>query len=795
MKVPYSWLKDFVDINVSPEVLADKMVKAGFEVEEIINLADSYKKIVVGVITEISKHPDADKLIVCQIDCGSYGIKQIVTHANNVKVGDYVPTCLHGAVLPDGKTITKGKLRGVVSEGMMCGGSELGLTEDDYEGAGVDGIFILDDRCEKGTDINVYLDTLDYVLDIGVTANRPDCNSIVGIAREVAAVLDLPFNGVPCEDYQETGDISDYVDVKVLDEELCPRYMAKAVKNVKIARSPELIRRRLRKVGIRPINNIVDITNYVLTEIGQPMHSFDADVLGKEIVVRRAQDGERIITLDGKENVLNSENLVICDSQKPVALAGIMGGLNSGITDDTTTVIFESARFKRDNIRRSSKALGIRSDSSARFEKGVDFASQAMAVERICSMIAEQGIGDIVGGVRDTYQGGEEQILKVSANKINSILGIEIPAETMVSYLNRLSMSATLENDVITLKVPSFREDILNANDVAEEVIRLLGYDNIVSTPLDGLQQTHGGLTQVQRLERNLKALLSGASGFSECVSYSFVSPSFVQKLRIPEGDYRRDYIELINPLGEELSVMRTTLLHSMMLTLNTNNSRGNKRVRLYEIGKVYIPKSLPITDYADERPTLMLAEMGETDFFSLKRVLETISHAHNVSFDYKPEKFPWLHPGRSAAVYIGEEYIGYIGEVHPEVAKEYKLDQRVIVSELSLDKIFQASKDHLPYVDLPKFPATTRDLAFVLDSSIPAGELLAVVKKAGGKLLESAKIFDVYNGKGIITGKKSVAVALSFRAKDRTLTDDEVNVLIDKILNQVKEKLNGVLR
>ena len=458
MKVPFSWLKDFVDVNVSPETLADKMVKAGFEVEEIINLADSYKKIVVGVITEISRHPDADKLIVCQVDCGSYGVKQIVTHATNVKVGDYVPTCLHGAVLPDGKTITKGKLRGVVSEGMMCGGDELGLTADDYPEAGVDGIFILDDRLPVGSDINDYLDTNDVILDVGVTANRPDCNSILGIAREVAAVLNVPFNGIPTVDYEEEGDVSEYVDVKVLDNELCPRYMAKAVKNVKIDLSPELIRRRLRKVGIRPINNIVDITNYVLIEIGQPLHSFDADVLGKEIVVRRAEEGEKIVTLDGKENLLTKENLVICDSQKPVALAGIMGGLNSGITENTKNVVFESARFKRDNIRRSSKSLGIRSDSSARFEKGVDYCSQELALERVCSLIAEQGIGDIIGGARDTYAGGEEQILKVSVDKINAILGLEIPAEEMVGYLNRLSIFAYADDGVITLKVPAYRE-------------------------------------------------------------------------------------------------------------------------------------------------------------------------------------------------------------------------------------------------------------------------------------------------------------------------------------------------
>lgn len=795
MKVPFSWLKDFVDINVTPIELADKMVRAGFEVEEIINLADSCKKVVVGHILQIDKHPDADKLVVCKIDCGIHGEKQIVTAATNVNVGDYVPVSLHGAILPCGKSISKGKLRGVLSEGMMCGGEELGLTADDYPNAGVNGIFLLDESI-PGTDMNEYLDNNDYILDIGVTANRPDCNSIIGIAREVSAVLDIPMKPLHIAEFDEDGDISDYVEVSVLDEELCPRYMAKAVKDVKIGISPVLIRRRLRKVGIRPINNVVDITNYVLTEVGQPMHSFDADRIGgKRIIVRRAEEGEHIVTLDGKDNLLHSDNLVICDANKPVALAGIMGGENSGISEETKNVVFESARFKRDNIRRSSKALGIRSDSSARFEKGIDFGSQEMAILRACTLMQELGVGKVVGGHRDTFKGVPKRVLKVSVQKIDEILGIKVPRNLMVGYLTRLLGSCELTDNELIMVVPEFREDLVNANDIAEEIIRMYGYDNIVGTPLDGFCQTHGGKNQKQRDEFRLKTLLSSC-GYNECVSYSFISPSFVDKLRLSEDDDKRKYIELLNPLGEELSVMRTTLLPSMLNLISINTTRGNKSLALYEIGKVYIPKSLPIDDYADERDTLMMAISGEgTDFFTLKQGLEMIASKFNVQFIYKKDLYTYLHPGRSASIYMNGSLIGYIGELHPDVCKTYKFDQRIYVAELALSEIYAGAKDALPFVELPRFPAITRDLAFVLDREIESYSLLQCVRKAGGKLLESADIFDVYQGKGIPSDKKSIAIALAFRNKERTLTDDEVNGVIKKILSDAEKQLGAVLR
>ena len=797
MKVPFSWLKDYVDIDVSPELLAEKMVKAGFEVEEIIDLSAACKKIIVAKILSIASHPDADKLIVCQLDCGeTYGQKQIVTGAHNVKVGDYVPACMHGAVLPDGKTITKGKLRGVLSEGMMCGGSELDLTSDDYEAAGVDGIFILDDRFAPGTDINVYLQNNDYVLDIGVTANRPDCNSIIGIAREVAAVLNVPFKGLPDVNFTESDDVNNFVSVKVEATDLCPRYIAKAVKNIKIARSPEIIRRRLRKVGIRPINNIVDITNYVLIEIGQPMHSFDANKIGgKQIIVRRANDGEKIVTLDEKENLLMQDNLVICDQDKPVALAGVMGGINSGIASDTTDVVFEAACFKRDNVRRTSRKLGIRSDSSARFEKGIDFLSQELAVKRTCQLISEQGIGDIVGGVIDTLGKVENRVLTVSVKKINAILGITIPSEVMVDILARLSLNPILDGDSITLTIPGYREDLVNANDIAEEVIRFYGYDNIESKPLDGLSQTQGKNTYTHETETKIRNLLSGTSEYHECVSYSFISPSFARKMRLPEDDYRNNVIELMNPLGEELSVMRTTLFHSMLNLIASNNARGNKSSKLYEIGKVYLPHSLPLNELPDEKPVLMLAEFGQDkNFYSIKNAVRAVLEKLNIKADFTPAVKPWLHPGRSAVITIDGEELGYIGEIHPDVQKDYKVEL-TYVAELWLDVLTRHEKSHLPFVDLPKYPAITRDLAFVTDKQVTAQTLLNEVKRLGGKLLENASIFDVYSGKGIEQGKKSVAIALSFRAKDRTLVDTEVNAVIDKIIAGMQKNLGATLR
>lgn len=800
MKVPYSWLKDFVDIDVTPLELADKLVKAGFEIEEIIDLEKQYVNIVVGLIEEIEPHPNANKLQICKINVGEKGVRQIVTGAKNVAVGDYVPVCLDGAVLPDGKEIRTGELRGVLSEGMLCGGSELDLNDSDYEGAGFDGIFILNkafdvSKLTLGMDINEVIDTKDVVLDVGVTANRPDTNSIVGIAREVAAVLDKPLKPFAFGKTEEKDDVKEMIKVTVEDKTLCPRYMIKGVKDIVVKPSPAIIRRRLRKVGIRPINNIVDVTNYVLIEIGQPMHAFDYDRLADEqIVVRRAKEGEHIVTLDGKDNALNPENLVICNSTAPMALAGVMGGLNSGIEESTKTILLESARFKRDNIRRTSKALGIRSDSSARFEKGIDFISQEWGVARAVQLITEQAAGVAVGGVWDVFDGNtDERTITVKASKVNTILGIEIDKKTMADILNRLQLRTVVKGDDLVITVPQYREDIQNANDIAEEVIRLYGYDNIVSTPLDGKKQTHGGVSDNVKWLDKVKNLLSGVAAYHEIVSYSFISPKAWDMLRLPEGDDRRNCITLLNPLGEELSVMRTTLLHSMLKTVALNQTRSNKSVKLYEAAKTYHPA---IDAPSTEILRLMIAETGEKcDFYSIKNTVRAVADKLNVKIEVLPKTYPYLHPGRSAAVMLNGQEIGYIGEVHPSVAADYDLSGRVYATELTLAPLFEAATPFLAFEAIPKYPAINRDLAFVLRKEILAKDILDVVRKSAGDKLESAEIFDVYEGAALPLGTKSVAVALTFRDKERTLVDAEVVAAVDDILAAMKDTFGASLR
>lgn len=797
MVVLLSWLKDFVDIDVSIDVLCDKLVKAGFEVDSVTDLSKSYQNIVVGKITQIEKHPNADKLLVCQVDLGKESV-QIVTGAHNIAVGDVVPVCTDGAVLPSGKEIRTGDLRGVTSYGMFCGGSELGLTSADFEKAGVDGIFILDDKYPLGTDINEVLGTNDFLLDIELTANRPDCNSVIGMAREVAAVLNTKFKGLNCALGAKEGKVDDYVSVKVDATDLCPRYMAAAVTDVVVKPASELIRRRLRLIGLRPINNIVDITNYVLTEVGQPMHAFDSCKLtNNQIVVRRATDGETITTLDGKENHLSNENLVICDSDKPVALAGIMGGLDSGICDTTSTIIFESARFKRDNVRRTSRNLSIRSDSSSRFEKGIDFESQEVALARALQLIESEGAGKVVPGYIDVMSGKKAgQVLEVSADKIDSILGISIPVEEMVSILNRLQLDTVADGRVLKVSIPAYREDLTNENDVSEEIIRIYGYDNIVCAKLDGLEQTHGGRSEKGVWVNRIKELLSGAAGFGEIVSYSFIPADFADTLSLEQDDSRRNGIKILNPLSDKFAVMRTTLVYSMIDILSGNIARGNKNLKLYEIGRRYLQTGKVVEDGIVEPETLMIAQSGEGyDFYTLKAVIENIASLLNIDLTYSRNSEPFLHPGRQAEILLDGKYIGFIGEVHPQTAGAFKCEARLLVAQLDLDTMLENAKLFKPYKGISRFPAVSRDLAFVIDADTYAGELLDCVKVAAGELLESIKVFDVYAGKGVPDGKKSVALALSFRAEERTLKDKEIVEIVNKILNDVYVKLGGTLR
>jgi len=798
MKAPLSWLKDYVDISVSEEELAAKLVGAGFEIEEIIRPSDDYVNIKAVKILSMEKHPNADKLQICKVDAGDREL-QIVTAAKNVSVGDVVALAVADAVLPDGSKIVKGELRGVLSEGMFCGGSELKLTAGDYPQAGVDGVFIFPEGVKPGTDMNDFLGTNDVVFDISVTANRPDCNSILGIAREIAAVLKQPLKDTfSLPTISESGDIQSELKVDVQDGELCPRYLAKMLDHVKIAPSDELIKRRLRLVGLRPINNIVDITNYILFDIGQPMHAFDyKDIKGSEIIVRRAKNGEKLVTLDGTENALNENNLVIANTIEPMAVAGVMGGANSGITDKTDKVVFEFARFKRDNVRKTSRTLGLRSDSSARFEKGIDYISQDLALIRTMQLVNRLHAGTFVTGKIDSLaRPVENAIVEVKKSKIDEILGIEVSLEEITDIMRSLQFGVEIEGELIRLTVPKFREDIVGANDIAEEVIRLHGYDNIVGKPLDGKKLTQGGRNKQDRAVQSIKAFLSGFAGLSETFSYSFISPKFIEEFMLSEDDPRRNLIEIMNPLSEDVSVMRTTLAPSMLNISSTNYARGVKAARFYEIGKTYFPKAKPVVDTANEIETLALAAFGEKeDFYSLKGVLEALGNKFNVNLDFRPSAEPFLHPYRQANVLLGEEVIGYIGQMHPFVTKGRKFEEELYIAEINLAKFIEQLKEFLPFVPVSKFPAIERDLAFVVDDAVYAGDMLKAIRKAGGEYLRNVSVFDVYSGIGVLPGKKSIAFNLLFRKDEGTLDGEEVNAAVNIILQAMADNFGAKLR
>ena len=799
MKAPISWLQDFVKIDISAEALADKLVHAGFEVEEIIREADAIKNVVTGRVLAMERHPNSDHLWICQINVKTATL-QIVTGAQNVQVGDIVPVALDGAVLPGGKRIFNGELRGVKSLGMLCSGSELGLTDADYEGADVDGILILKPDTKVGVDINEILGRTDVILDVSVTANRPDCNSIWGIAREVGAVLHKTVKA-PVTSYTATPErIFNLLDVQVADADLCPRYMAKAVKNIKICESPKIIKDRLRAVGIKPINNIVDITNYILIELGQPMHAFDYEkIAGHRIVVRRAEEGETITTLDNTTHNLDNDVLVIADAEKPLAVAGIMGGLDSGISDDTHTIIFESAKFARDNVRRTSRKLNLKSDSSTRFEKGIDFLSQAIAIDRALTLIQTNGWGTIISGTIDTNMNAvKPRTLTVPYKKINNILGIKVPTEKMVEILNSLQIKTVVKGKRLECQIPAYREDIEGANDLAEEIIRLYGYNKIKSTLFaDASKQTMGGRDAFRTKEDLLKRILT-AKGANEIITYSFISPKTFDILRLPKNDALRNAIPILNPLGEDVSIMRTTLVGSMLSIIGSNFSKNNKDGIFFETSKVFAPKALPLKDFPVETETLCVGMYGaDYDFFALKGLLDSVFSAFKIDkTTYARVNKPYLHEGRSAEIFVGDESVGYVGEVYPDVQEAYDIDTRVYVAEINLVKLFAHAVDHREFKALPKYPAISRDLALLVKDGVSSDQVVAVIKKVTNrKLLESVEIFDVYKGQGVPKGNTSIALTVVFRAPDRTLTDDEVQAEIDHALKSMKRKYRVKLR
>lgn len=798
MNTPLSWIKAYVpELECTDQEYMDAMTLSGTKCEGFERLDADLDKIVVGQIEKIEKHPDADKLVVCQVNIGTETI-QIVTGASNVEEGQKVPVVLDGGRVagghdgsktPGGIKIKKGKLRGVPSNGMMCSIEELGSTRDFYPEAPENGIYIFDDSVEVGADAVEVLGLHDTVFEYEITSNRVDCYSVLGIAREVAATFRKPFVQPEVKAVGTTGDVNDYISVEVKDADLCPRYCAKVVKNVKIAPSPEWMQRRLSACGIRPINNLVDITNYVMEEFGQPMHAYDLDTIAdNKIVVRRAKDGEKFVTLDGQERDLDSGMLMICDGEKPVGLAGIMGGENSMITDDVHDMLFEAACFDGTNIRLSSKRVGLRTDASGKFEKGLDPNNAEAAINRACQLIEELGAGEVVEGMVDVYPTKkEERTIKFDPEYVNNLIGFNLTEEEMVNYFPALELKYDPATKIIT--IPTFRQDLIGMCDIAEEIARFYGYDKI-PTALPSGEATSGKLSYKLRIDEIARSVALYC-GFSQGMTYSFESPKVFDKLLLPKDSELRKTVTISNPLGEDFSVMRTTSLNGMLTSLATNYNRRNKDVRLFEMGNIYLPKSLPVTDLPDERMQFTLGFYGDGDFFTMKGVVEEflgqVGINKNIAYDPKAGK-TFLHPGRQANVICDDKVIGYLGEVHPLVCENYAMKTRAYVAVIDMPYIYEMANFDKKYEGIAKFPAVSRDISMVVPKEIMVGQIEDVIKQRGGNILEGYNLFDIYEGDQIEKGFKSVAYNIVFRAKDRTLEESDVSGAMKKILNGLEE-------
>jgi len=805
MIAPLSWLKDYVDIDITPQELEEKLFSCGFEVEELYEVGKDISKVVVGYVLECEPIPDTH-LHVCQVDCGEHGTFQICCGADNVKKGGKFPAALVGASVyataKDHKTVEgvmtigKGKLRGYESHGMLCSGVELGVSEDMYPGAGYNGLLVLPEDAPVGADVKPILGLDDWIFDIAITANRPDCQSIVGIAREIAAVLEKEFKA-PDLSYTESDVTIENFKVTVDCPELCPRYSAHYVTDVKIEESPAWMKRRLALVGIGAISNVVDITNYILKELGQPMHAFDYTTLeGDAINVRRAKDGEKIVTLDETELTLTTENMLICDGVKPVALAGVMGGLNSEIKETTNTVLFESAKFARDNIRRTSRSVGKSSDSSARYAKGVDEYATVMAMKRALHLIEELNCGKVSKMHVDVNVGNsvEPKELSVSIAKVNAVLGITVPNEDIVRIMTNLCFQPKVDGDTLTLQIPAYREDMETYQDVAEEVIRMYGYEHIVPTFLASAQVTMGGENTQQKTEMRLKKALCSV-GAHECIHYSFFSPSDLDLLKLPADAPERHAIRIMNPISEELSLMRTTLAASMINAVVRNQKKGNLEGRLFEVAKKFIPKELPLTEYPDERQTLCVALFGtQESFFTMKGVAEKVAEVLHVKFTYANTQNTYLHPFQTASISCEGVEIGYFGKLAYDIADECDLRIPVYLMELDLESLSQYYGKKAMFTPLPKFPEEQRDLAIVVDKTVTCGEIEDTMKEAC-KYITSIKLFDIYEGAQIGEDKKSMAFTVLFTPKDEAFTAESVDGFVKKILKQMNKKFGAELR
>ncbi len=804
MNTPLSWIKAYVpEIDCTVQEYTDKMTLSGTKVEGFEKLDGSLDKIIVGKINKIEQHPDADKLVVCMIQINESGDEvQIVTGAPNVREGQKIPVVLDGGrvasdhsgnKVPGGTKIKKGKLRGVLSNGMLCSVQELGFDAERFPDADEEGIFILSDHetykdAPIGSDAIELFGLRDTVFEYEVTSNRVDCFSVLGIAREAAATFRKPF--IPPE-IKETGNdekASDYVQVEIQNEELCSRFVARVVKNIKLAPSPDWMQRRLSACGIRPINNIVDITNYVMEEYAQPMHAYDLDTIdGRKIIVRTAKDGEEFISLDGNKRILDSSMLMICDGKKPVGIAGIMGGENSMITGNIKTMLFEAACFNGTNIRLSGKKLGMRTDAQVKFEKGIDPNQTMEAMNRACQLIDQLGAGEVVGGAVDRYPGKREAVtIDYDVCKINELLGTNIDEEEMISYFEKIGLEADKEKKCVT--VPTWRQDVVCMADLAEEAARFYGYDNIPVTLPVG--KAAAGKLSLDAEIRNRLRNAAEQAGFSEGMTYSFESPKVYDKLLLASDDKLRENVFIANPLGEDYSIMRTTPLNGMLSSLALNYNRRNQSMKLYEMATVYLPKGLPLTELPDERVQLILGMYHSGDFFDMKGTVESVFEALHITVipEYNPAcSRPYLHPGRKADIIMGKDTVGYIGEVHPDVCENYDIGTKAYIAVIDLRELVAYADFDVKFKGLAKYPAVTRDISLVMKKNVLAGDIERIIRENGSRLLESFKLFDIYEGEQLGEDEKSLAYTIRFRASDRTLEEKDVTSVMDKILKKMK--------
>ncbi|WP_026504910.1 phenylalanine--tRNA ligase subunit beta [Butyrivibrio sp. NC3005] len=805
MLAPLSWLKEYVDIDVTPKELEEKLFSCGFEVEELTELGKDISGVVVGLVEKCDPIPDTH-LHVCQVNAGEHGTFQVCCGADNVEAGKKFPLALVGAqVIETAKDhvtvvgtmkISKGKLRGYESEGMLCSGTELGINEDMYPGAGYNGLLVLPEDAEVGADVKPILGLDDWIFDIAITANRPDCQSMLGIAREVAAVLGKELK-MPSLDYHETEVKKDDFDVTVEATDICPRYVGHYVYDVNIKESPAWMKRRLALTGHTSRSNMIDITNYVMVEIGQPMHAFDESFIkGGKIIVRRASEGEKITTLDEKEFTLSPKNLVICDAEGPVALAGVMGGLNSEIREDTKSVIFEAAKFARENVRHTSHELGQVSDSSSTFSKGVYEYNTELAMKRALHLVEELGAGKVSSTHVDKNTGNSilPRTMKASIERINGVLGIEVPTEDIKRILTNLNMQPEINGDELTLQIPAYREDMESYPDIAEEVIRMYGYDHVKSTFLKKAQVTAGGRSLKQKMELKIKRALCSVGAY-ECMHYSFFSPSDLDLLRIPEDADERKAIKLINPINEDLSLMRTTLAPQMVRAISRNQKKGNLEGRLFEMASRFIPKSLPLSEYPEELATIMVGAWGaKEDFFTVKGILETLADTLLVKFEYEEMETSFLHPYRCAKVMCDGEEVGYIGQLGYDIQDETSMRVPAYLAEIKLDKLEKYYGNVAKFTPLPKFAVEKRDLALVMDRSVKCADVEKAIYSSC-KYVTNVELFDIYEGLPIPSTHRSMAFTLTFTPKDEELTTEAVDKFVDKILRKLSFTMGIELR